>query len=182
MLTWKVNKTKEKFPVSTESAWSRKGNKWFSLGHSKQPYSLHVSWCTLSLWVSDTYMLCLWVPLTQFGVWPGFHISPAFCVSCYFISYFKDTLRFLISRSFKQSCRATNREKKRLTREKCTCRKITSSVSHKPGDIPCSQSETILVMKCNNTRKRDLLPAKCNPAAIPGHRENGLSIEGPWCF
>lgn len=44
-------------------------------------------------------------------------------ISFFFFHYFKETSRFSISRSFEQSCRATNREKIKLPREKWTCKK-----------------------------------------------------------
>lgn len=64
---------------------------------------------------------------------------------CHAISlfyYFKETSRFSISRSFEQSCRATNRERIKLPREKWTCKKKMYILPPPPtpGDAVCSQS------------------------------------------
>ena len=74
----------ERALVSTEVGRERND---FPFGDRKQPCSFRVSQCTWSRQVSETYALCLWVPLTQFAIWPGSHISPAFCVSCYFLFF-----------------------------------------------------------------------------------------------
>lgn len=47
-----------------------------------------------------------------------------------------------------------------------------------PG-MQCALRVAILVMKCSSGRKQDLLPARRSPAAVAGHRESGLSAEGP---
>lgn len=137
----------ERALVSTEVGRERND---FPLGDRKQPCSFRVSRCTWSRQVSETYALCLWVPLTQFATWPGSHISPAFCVSCYFLFfffYFKETSRFSISRSFEQSCRATNREKRKLPREKWTCKKNVYPLF--PPNLGCSALSEWLFLSWN---------------------------------
>lgn len=69
-----------------------------------------------ALSLSSPYTVC---HLTWFSHFSCFFV----CRAISFFFYFKETSRFSISRSFEQSCRATNREKIKLPREKWTCKK-----------------------------------------------------------
>lgn len=69
-----------------------------------------------ALSLSSPYTVC---HLTWFS-----HFSCFLRVVLFPFFYFKETSRFSISRSFKQSCRATNRERIKLPKEKRTCKKM----------------------------------------------------------
>ena len=172
----------ERALVSTEVGRERND---FPFGDRKQPCSFRVSQCTWSRQVSETYALCLWVPLTQFAIWPGSHISPAFCVSCYFLFFSFISKRLQDSRYQGLSSKAvgpqTGKRESFQGKNGPVKKKCIFSVSPQPG-MQCALRVAILVMKCSRGRKRDLLPAQRSPAAVAGHRESGLSAEGPWRF
>lgn len=87
-----------------------------------------------------------------------------------FFHYFKETSRFSVSRSFEQSCRATNREKKKLPREKWTCKKkkCIFSVSPPPTwDAVRSQSG----YSCHEMQQRsEARPSPCKAQPSSGRR------------